>query len=214
MSAQIDKSKRTGLFGGTFDPVHIGHVNIVRQVLAHTALTQILVMPAATPPHKQHRTITSGNHRLAILRLAFAGEPDVIVSDFELVREGVSFTVTTAAELQADLAQPLYLIIGMDSLCELHTWVEAQRLVSTYPIVVYGRPGESPPDWDALCGRFGEDAAKKLTASILTAPELDVSSSVLRSGLQENDEAARKLLPDAVYEYIRDNELYRQMGNG
>ena len=207
MSAQIDRKKVTGLFGGTFDPVHSGHVNIVRQVLARTVLTQIIVMPAATPPHKQHRTITSGTDRLAMLELAFSGLPGVVVSEFELVRKGVSYTVETAAALQANLDHPLRLIIGMDSLSELHTWVKAQQLAATYEFVVYGRPGATPPRADDLRGSFGE-ATDKLLESIIEAPELDVSSSVLRSRLQENDEGAANLLPDAVFGYIKERALY------
>jgi len=209
MQAAIDPTKITGLFGGTFDPVHNGHVNIVTEVLARTAVEQIILMPAATPPHKLGASISPGSDRTAMLHLAFDTQPGVIISELELNRNGISYTCDTAALLQAQLEQQLHLIVGMDSLCELPTWKESGPLVRDYKFVICRRPGVAPPSAEDVARHFGADAATELTAAIIEAPEIDASSSELRAMLQCRDKAASRFLPAPVCDYISAHELYR-----
>ena len=209
MQETIDPTKITGLFGGTFDPVHNGHVNIVTEVLARTAIEQVIVMPAATPPHKLGANISPGSDRTAMLHLAFDTQPGVIISELELNRNGVSYTCDTAALLQAQLEQRLHLIIGMDSLCELPTWKEAGQLVSNYRFVICRRPGVTPPAEEDVARHFGAAAAAELTTAIIEAAEIDASSSELRAMLQCRDKTASHFLPAPVCDYISAHDLYR-----
>lgn len=209
MTCQTDRP--TVLFGGTFDPIHNGHLGLARAVLAQGAAEQALFMPARIPPHKKERRITSGAHRLAMLELAVASQPGLFVSDFELQREQVSFTIDTVHQLQTAFAENLLLLIGADSLRELSSWWRAQELVKTVPLVVYKRPGSALPTKAELCAQFGP-IGTNLLDRVVEGPQFAISSTDIRHALMRRD-SVESLVPHGVAEYIAKHNLYQPNGS-
>ncbi len=189
------------IFGGTFDPIHLGHLVMAEHVAEAAGLERVLFVPAGRPPHKEGRTISAASHRLAMVELAIAGNPRFAVSKLELeAGEKPSFTIDTVRRLKADGADEVALILGADSLVELATWREPDALARECRLLVVDRPG-----WDL------ETAPAHLAGRLerVAAPRLDISSSVIR------DRAAgglsiRYLVPDAVHDYILGHRLYRR----
>lgn len=199
-----------GLFGGTFDPVHTGHLNVVRNLLAGGHIDRCVLVPAARSPLKRDRDITADAHRLAMLRLAAGTIPGgvVTVSDVELRRGGLSYTIVTAAEFAGEYGARLRLIIGMDSLRDLHRWHEGVRLAQEYTFLIYQRPGCVAPTAAELAARFGAAAGARLAAGIVPGTTVAVSASELRASLAAGKDV-QALLPSPVCEYIAQQHLYR-----
>jgi nicotinate-nucleotide adenylyltransferase len=198
----------TGLYGGTFDPVHRGHLEVAAWLLAAGHVQQLIFLPAAQPPHKRHRRITAAAHRLAMLRLAAAELPGSFVSTWELDRPGISYTWDTAAHFAATFGDRLRLIIGMDSLCDLHRWHRGAELPAHYRFLVCPRPGYALPTAAELDARFGAAAAARLRAGVVPAPLLPIAASDLRTQLAAGNPPDDLLTP-AVWGYIQAHQLYR-----
>ncbi len=202
-----DINKSTGLFGGTFDPVHEGHVNVVRRILEGDAVEQIIIVPAARPPHKSGVEITAPGHRMAMLARAFPPSEGLYISDYELQRTELSYTIHTARWFRQAIGTELYLIIGTDSLAELHTWYAAKDLVAECRFLIYPRPGYEAPEVSELSPRFGPAEARRLLDAVVSNTDCDVSSSDVRGRLAEGKDVS-SLLPASVSNYIRTNGLY------
>ena len=194
-------SRPFALFGGSFNPPHVAHLAVAEAAAEAAGLDRVLWMPAATSPHKQGDPGgVSAEHRLAMTRLAVAGNPRFAVDDAEVRRGGVSYTVDTLRALRA--ARPeadLVLVLGGDSLAGLSTWREPEAILALARLVVYRRPGSDeagvPPEvLDRV--RF------------VDAPPLDLSSTVLRRRLAAG-RTVRYLVPDAVLAYAEAHGLYR-----
>ena len=196
-----------GLFGGSFDPIHNGHLGLARKLIAHGILDKILFMPAATAPHKPQRACASSEHRLSMLRLAICDEANFEVSDYEIRRGGTSYTIDTVQRLLTQYGDGLRLVIGMDSLQEIHKWHRGRELVRRCPIVIYRRPNVREATFAELAEHFGKDVASELSTSIVDADTFDVSSTNVRLALKRG-ESVEHLVPSAVYEYIVANGLY------
>ncbi len=214
---KLDAKRKTALFGGTFDPVHSAHVNIARRLAATSLVEQTVFVPAGTPPHKREsRTdrlpLSAGRHRLAMLELAVAAEPAMFVSDFELQRKDVSYTIYTAEHFARLLGGRLYLVLGTDSLRDLQLWHESRRLVSDFKFIIYPRPHCLAPPAAELRECFGPEGAAKLQNAILDAEEMDISSTMIRERLRTG-KSVTGLLPDRVLKYIMANRLYEQAEN-
>jgi len=193
---------RLGLLGGTFDPVHVAHLFMGALAADELNLSRVLFMPAGIPPHKQDNSITSHSHRLAMLRAAVKNEPLFDVSDLELLKDSPSYTIDTVRSLlkDADGGTELYMIIGSDSLLELHTWRDHVELLSLVRLAVYTRPGFAPHAGDLI----PRDRVHLLSTDGL---DFHLSSTTIR----ERAGAGRSisyLVPRAVEEYILDNNLY------
>ncbi|WP_412067135.1 nicotinate-nucleotide adenylyltransferase [Rubrivirga sp. IMCC43871] len=192
----------TGIFGGSFNPPHVGHLAVAEACAQAAGLDRVLWIPAATPPHKQDDpTLAPEAARLAMVRAAVEGNPRFAVSDIEIARRGVSYTVDTLRQLAADGAGPLALIIGGDSLAGFPSWREPQAIVDLARLVVYRRPGDGV-DLGALPGWL----ASALT--VVEGPSLAVSSTELR-GRIASGRTVRYLVPDAVRALIEAERLYR-----
>lgn len=202
----LDPTRTTALFGGTFDPVHNGHTQLVCELRNRGVIDQAIFMPAGIPPHKRSRPVSSGEHRMAMLDLALAEMPFAAASDFELTREGVSYTILTARHFAAKYGGNLRLLIGADSLCELHTWRQSRELVAEFAFVVYRRPGYQLPSAVDLRARFGEPGPELLDA-VVDAPEFAISSTELRQAMKEEKDCDGLLSP-AVLRYIHRHRLY------
>lgn len=203
----LDGSRRLGILGGTFDPPHIGHLWLATLALDALALDRVLFMPVAQPPHKAERTLSSATDRLLMTRLAIGENPSFEVSGVEMERPGASYTIDSIEELQRSYGEQttFFLVMAADSLAQIDTWKEPDRLLSMLEWAVGPRPGTALPDRRALEVRFG-GAADRI--HLLDGPSLDVSSSVIRqrvaSGL-----AIRYLVPAAVEDLILSRRLYR-----
>jgi nicotinate-nucleotide adenylyltransferase len=199
--------RRIGVLGGTFDPPHIGHLWLATLAADQLSLDRVLFVPAAQPPHKADRPITPAAHRLLMTRLAIPGEPLFELSIIEMERPGPSFTVRSLEELQrtygADVQ--LFWLMAVDSLVQVDTWREPDRLLSLAEWGVGPRPGTTPPSRRELDERFGEAASR---IHLLSGPGLDISASEIRSRVAAG-RAIRYLVPAAVEELIIERGLYR-----
>ena len=194
-----------GLLGGTFNPVHEGHLSIAREALALFALDAVWFIPCAVPPHKPVHDLASNEDRLAMLRLALADEPRFAALSIEFERPGKSYTLDTVRALQALHPDAGFVfIIGADTLPELHTWHRPLELLAAIRIVTLARPG-CVPDPAAL--RLPPPWPAKLLADLRTGEPLDVSSRDLRAKIAAGQPVS--LVPEPVLRYIQEHNLYR-----
>ena len=195
-----------GVLGGTFDPIHNGHLVVAEEVRDQLKLSEVLFVPAGQPWLKPDSPIAAAEHRVQMVRLALAGKPYFKLSTLEIERGGPSYTVDTIAELQAQLGigDELFFILGWDSLVELPQWKEPARLVKMCRLVAVPRPGYSVPDLKAL-----EAAIPGLSQQVivLDKPEIDISASAIRSRVARGL-SIRHLVPEAVDRYIHQHGLY------
>jgi nicotinate-nucleotide adenylyltransferase len=204
--------RRIGVLGGTFDPPHLGHLWLATLAAEALQLDRVLFMPAAQPPHKRRQEISGATDRLLMTRLAIADNRDFELSAVEMERPGPSYTVDSVEELQRQLGDraALYLVMAADSLSQIETWREPDRLLSMLEWAVGPRPGVELPQRAALDRRFGE-AAKRI--HLLSGPSLDVSSSEIRARVAAGH-TIRYLVPRAVEELIVERGLYRAGRHG
>lgn len=196
---------RHGVFGGTFDPIHIGHLVAADEARAALGLSKVIFAPAARPPHKEGEAVTGAYHRARMLELALARDDAMVASRVDLDRPGPHYTVEMLRLLATDLGRDseIYLIMGTDSLVDLPTWREPAVLVHLAWPTVVTRPGYVP-DLDAL-----EDAIPGLRQRVrfVPTPLVGVSSSDIRQRVARG-RPFRYLVPEGVAEYIRRHRLY------
>jgi len=194
-----------GIFGGTFDPVHFGHLRPALDVMQALDIEQVRFLPNCVPPHREQPWLDAATRR-QLLELALADMPGFELDCRELEREGKSYMVDTLASLQADFPDHhLCLILGMDAFCGLHTWHQWQRVLQLCHVVVTGRPGFDWPSEPALqvleaCRCTDPGELKRLEAGrilLQSVTQLDISASEIRRQLQSGLDI-RYLLPEAV----------------
>jgi nicotinate-nucleotide adenylyltransferase len=199
---------RVGVFGGTFDPVHYGHLILAEQCRQQGRLDEVLFVPAAQPPHKP-RPSARFEQRVEMLALALAGNPAFRIEEVEKERDGPSYTVHTLAELHRRRPSDEYLLlIGGDAIRDLHIWHEPRRILELAGLLVVGRPNSPPPDRDELRARLGLPAGAVVRMDVVHAPLIDISSHELRRRAAEGI-SIRYLLPRAVECYIHNKRLYQ-----
>lgn len=195
---------RVGILGGTFDPIHLGHIAAAEAALACADLEKVLIMPSAHPPHRPG-AIASAEQRLAMCRLAVEGRPRLEVSDVEVRHGGRSYTVETVSELkQLSPQDELFLILGWDAAALFSTWREPAKVQSLASVVVIGRPGTQAPGRKQLSAA-GLDAQRTV---LCLRPTPDISGSALRRAIAAGEPVAGKV-PTAVERYIAAHSLYR-----
>ena len=201
------KRKRIGLLGGTFNPIHLGHLLIAQDALEQLALDRVKFIPLATPPHKTVEAMAGERDRIRMINLAIRGNQRFEVDDLEIRRGGKSYSVDTLTELRRRHPQAdLFFIIGADSLRELHLWRDAQRVVRLCTFVTVPRPGfESKPVVDR---RLDAASRRRLRQHVLKGHACDIASRDIRARVA-NGRSIRYLVPDAVAEYIRRRRLYQ-----
>lgn len=201
--------KGLGILGGTFDPIHIGHLRIAEAVYERIALEQIIFIPAFVPPHKVGQDYAPAEHRYAMIELAVKPYPHFTVSDMELRRSGVSYTIDTLRELrQIYPDKELYFIIGADSVAQLHTWNSINEMLQLATFVAAGRPGYEGV-MEEVVHHLGAAAAERIM--LLHTPEYDISSTEIRTRLHEGA-SLEGLVPRAVEQYINAHNLYQRQG--
>jgi nicotinate-nucleotide adenylyltransferase len=202
---------RLGVFGGSFDPIHEGHLAMARGARDAARLDRMMLVVAKVPPHKG-ATVASADDRLAMARLAVEGENGLEASDLELRREGPSYTIDTVRELQRhDPRAAIALLIGSDSLADLPKWKEARALLEEATPLIAPRRDADRGELQALRPSLGDVAVDRLERGWLDLPLRDVSSTEVRQRLAIGADASG-LLPPAVLRYIRDHGLYRSPG--
>ena len=201
---------REGILGGSFDPVHHGHLHIARACVARLALDRLLLMPARIPPHKMGRPMTDATHRLAMIRLAIADESRIDVSTLELDREGTTYTVDTIRALldREDAPDELFFIVGADQALELPTWRTIDELARLCTIVPVARAGICLDCLDDLTGKLPDDVVARLKSAALDVPPVDVSSTQIRERIRAGKPVDALVTP-AVAAYIDEHGLYR-----
>lgn len=199
---------QVGIFGGTFDPPHNGHIELAKKMIENTKLDKIIFVPAANPPHKPGQPITPFIHRLKMLQFAMLGIKNFETSDIEFSRmPNPSYTIDTMEELQKKYpGSTLFLIIGEDSLNQLHTWHKAQKLAERWKIITYPRKNENISE-EILLKNWSKNLAKKLYKSIIPLPVFPFSSSEIRTKIK-NKENLTDLLNQQVIDYIIKHHLY------
>jgi nicotinate-nucleotide adenylyltransferase len=195
---------RIGILGGTFDPIHYGHLAIAEEARLALGLDRVLFIPAAQQPLKHGAHIGTPEQRFEMTRLACAPNTAFEVSRIEIDRPGPSFTLTTLEALQHDRLGDLHFILGADALADLPRWRGAARIVELARIVAVGRPG-STPDVEHLRQAL---PALRERLMLLTGPALDISSSALRRRVSAGL-PIRYQTPDSVIAYIGDHGLYQ-----
>lgn len=211
-----------GLLGGSFDPVHVGHLRTAWELLTGLELAEVRFIPSRVPPHRAP-AIASGVLRLRMLEAAIAGQPGFVVDDCELRRDGPSYTVDTLAELRASQPQrPLVLILGMDAFLGLPTWHRWQEIAGLAHIVVVQRPGwpqQFDGQFDGEIGRFYAEHQLHEAAALAAAPaggillrqvtQLEIASSAIRELIAGGGDP-RYLVPDGVRELMQANHIYQR----
>lgn len=199
--------KRIGVLGGTFNPIHNGHLEIAGAVRRTYGLDKVLFIPSGMPPHKTRTEVIDAEHRLSMVRCAIAGDPYFEVSEMEIDRSGYSYTVDTLGQLKGIYGPDctVYFIIGADIIPELITWKEASRVFSLCEFIAVLRPGHLRKDFIEEIERLRLDYKAVINTADAQMP--DISSTRIRE-LVKGCKPVTGLVPDCVEKYIIKNKLY------
>jgi nicotinate-nucleotide adenylyltransferase len=199
--------KRIGVMGGTFDPIHFGHLVLAETVRESMKLDRILFIPTGDPPHKQDQPVTSAAQRMEMVKLAIDDNRDFLCSDMEVKRPGYSYTVDTLERLREEYGDgcQLFFITGADAIIEILSWKNVERISKLCTFVAAARPGIN----QEKLSNFLEDLPEYLYNKIhvTQVPALQISSTAIRKKTTAG-KTIRYLLPDNVERYIRENGLY------
>ena len=200
---------RLGLFGGSFDPVHYGHLLLAECCRERCRLDRVRFLPAAVPPHKQDRQLTAAEVRVDMLELAVAGHKAFGVSRYEVDRGGVSYTIDTLRHFrQEDPDGELFLLVGADTLHDLPNWREAAQVCQLAMPVVVRRPGTGELDFDCLAGTVSAQRIEAIRLHQVDMPQIDLSSSEIRRRVAAGL-SIRYQTPRAVEKYIQTHRVYQ-----
>ena len=204
--------KRIGILGGSFDPVHTGHVNLAKDALVQAELDQVLLIPARLQPFKQNRTPASGEDRMEMLRLALEDEPAIAPDSYELEQEGVSYTYLTLRAMQERFGPDakLYFITGADSVLMLESWMNSEELLTRYSYIAGSRPGYRDEELEQCVEHLHEAYGTEILQ--IHNQLFDISATEIREKLAAG-ESVDGLIPEKVAEYIRVRGLYRDRGD-
>ncbi|NQT96732.1 MAG: nicotinate-nucleotide adenylyltransferase [Candidatus Marinimicrobia bacterium] len=189
------------VFGGTFDPPHIGHLLIAQTIFEAEQFNKIVFIPAYQPPHKEYGKLSSIELRLKMLELAVVENPNFIISHVEIRRKGISYSIDTVKEIRSQYnleTDDLYFLIGSDTLADIINWKDPRRLVKECQVIVAIRPGFRPsaiPSWLLDSVRFAN------------VPRFEISSTVIRQRWRQN-KTIRYMVTQPVWEFINEQNLY------
>lgn len=193
---------RVGIYGGTFDPIHMGHLLVGQEVFLQCQLDHLIFMPSGIPPHKQYAGMASAQDRAEMVRLALDGQHAFTVSPFELAREGKSYTVDTLRALREEMCDEasLFLIIGADNAVDMRSWYHPEAVLDLAQVLVAERPHFNRNDIDPVL---------KSKMQFVKTPLLEISSTVIRERVRTGL-SIRYWVPDAVANYIATRTLYQR----
>ena len=207
-----DQDLRIGLMGGTFDPVHLGHLVTAEEARDHFRLDQVIFVPAGMPPHKKDYAITDAVHRYEMTKLAIASNPYFQISDVEIKRPGNSYAIDTVSYFAKAYGKNclLFFITGADAILEILTWKQVHRLVGLCEFIAATRPGYNL-ELDPTLEQLPPVARDRIHQ--LEVPALAISSTDIRCRVQEK-RTIKYLLPEAVENYILAKGIYSKFGDG
>ncbi len=193
---------KVGIFGGTFNPPHIGHLIVAEFIREEFELDKIIFVPCASPPHKQNldylSQLVEPEHRFEMVKIAIKGNPFFEVSDIEIKRGGISYTIDTINQmLERFPSYNFYLLLGVDQFRDFHLWRKPDEIVKKVQLIVFNRPG-----FVIFESRFSP------FAKFATIPNVDISASTIRFRIKSG-KSIKYLVPPEVEEYIYQNGLYR-----
>ena len=203
--------KRIGLIGGSFDPIHVGHLLAAQGAAEQLGLEKVVFIPAKQPPHKKYRRLADFAHRYAMVKIAIRGNPLFAVSDVEMRRGGKSYSIDTIHMLRAEYGADsnLYFIVGADMVRALPTWKHVDELIKLCRFAVVVRPGyDYRADLEAIKGRMGAAFVRETKRHIVTIPPIGVSATQLRRRLRAG-KSIRYMAPEGVERYIRKHGPYK-----
>lgn len=199
---------RIGIMGGTFDPIHYGHLVAAEEARWHFELKQVIFIPAGHPPHKAHEKITEARHRLAMVQLAIQGNSFFVVSDMEIQRPGLSYTINTVRELRKNgHFMDIFFIVGADAILDILSWKQFDELLNTCFFIAAKRPGYRLEKLKTKLTGLTGDQLKRIIA--MEVPSLAISSTDIRARVRMG-RPIKYLLPENVEKYIYDNKLYKK----
>ncbi len=197
--------RKIGLFGGTFDPIHYGHLRLAEEAREFAGLEQVVFIPAYQSPFRTEESLSEAQHRLQMVQLAIQGNPAFYVSDMEIVRGGTSYTIETLQAFQRQHpSAELFLLMGMDSLAGFPHWYQAEAIVNLCTLLVGVRPPHEP---DKVLSALPSNLRTRV--QIVPMTPLGISASEIRQRVAEGH-SIRYLTPDDVIEYITRNRLYQE----
>ncbi len=200
---------RVGVYGGSFDPIHYGHLAVAGTARDRASLDRVLLVPAAAPPHKEGRDLAPAAHRLAMVALAVEGRPGLEACDLEIRRGGRSYTVDTLAEVRALLpGAEVFLVIGSDTLPDLPQWRDVRSILARTRVLTVLRRGHGRDAVEGLRSHFAPAEVESLAAGFLEIDPVDASATEIRDRLRRRLPVAG-VLPPPVAAYIERNGLYR-----
>lgn len=198
--------KQIGIMGGTFDPIHNGHIEMAKKCLEYFELDEVIFLPAGDPPHKQGYAVTDKHKRLEMTRLAVKDMPGFSVSDIEIERQGYTYTIDSLRELGGLYKDArFFYIIGADTLSELYTWKDIEEVARLTKFLVVGRSNIPVSALHNAAARVREDFGGQLLDAQFTGP--DMSSTLIRD-LARKGMALEGYVPAEVARYIRENNIY------
>lgn len=198
-------ANKIAIFGGSFDPLHKGHISVALSAMKECSLSKVVFLPNANPPHKSASDMTSAVHRYNMVSLGLKDYPEFEISDYEMNRAGPSYTIDTMREMKKRYSAELYFIIGADSLYSLDKWKNYDSLINECSFIAADR--------NCIEGSEFQNAADKIIMSggsvtLISMPKIDITSTMIRKGIS-NGEDVSEFLDKKVYEYILENNLYQ-----
>jgi nicotinate-nucleotide adenylyltransferase len=193
---------KIGLFFGSFNPIHVGHLIIANYMANYTDLEKVWLVVSPHNPLKQKSSLLADNHRMALVRIATEENNKLKASDIEFKLAQPSYTIHTLLHLQEKYPQHRFaLIMGSDNLVSLHKWKNYEEILKNYELYIYPRPGFDPAH-----------ALQHPNVKLVNAPLMEISSTFIRSAIAEKKEV-RYMLPDKVYEYVKEMNFYKKKRN-
>ncbi len=201
---------RIGIFGGTFNPVHTGHLIIAQDLMVQKKLDRIIFIPSNNPPHKTQSHILHAKTRLEMLRLAVEDNDRFYVDDIETKRQGYSYTIDTMTALAKRFNNDtLYFIIGADSLFEIHLWKDAHTLIESFLFLIAQRQAHEITQESMQTIALPKHLKDKLKKGIVSTPVIDISATTIRQRCK-NNKPIRYLVPEKVRVYIEEHNLFKE----
>jgi nicotinate-nucleotide adenylyltransferase len=199
------------LFGGTFDPIHLGHTGVAAATAAQIHAEKLIFVPAKCSPLKGFFPHASDEDRLAMILLAIAGYDGFAASDCELKRPAPSYTLDTVRQFKREYgpATSIHWLLGADSIEDLVHWYKIRELIDECDLTTMQRAGYDPPDFDRFEAMWGPERVAKLRRNVVQTPLIDISSTEVRSRLAADEDVRGMLHPDVI-EYLRRHGLYRR----
>ena len=204
------EKRKIALFGGTFDPIHLGHTHVVAEAARHIGAEKVIFIPAKCSPLKGFAPSASDDDRFAMIALAIAGNRSFELSDYELKRPQPSYTLQTVRQFQADYGQQteIYWLVGADSVDDLPHWYKIVELIDECNLATMYRAGFEPPDFSKFKALWGGQRVEKLRRNVIETSLINISSTEIRKKIAAGGDVTNMLHPD-VADYIHEHGLYK-----